>query len=70
MYKMSNEENPDPLAVIKVTFEQMPIEMKTVLNILSFMLASITIFMYMYVINQCIEKMRQKRDLNYVNLDG
>lgn len=70
MMKMSEETTTDPLAIIKVTFEKMPIEMRVVLDILSFMLVSVTIFMYLYVINHIIEKVKQKRnyDSNYVNL--
>jgi hypothetical protein len=72
MNKFSDESNPDPLAVIKVAFEKMPAEMRTVLNIVSFMLASLTIFMYMYVINQVIEKLYKirHRGRNYVQIDN
>jgi len=61
MMKMSDDSGePDPMAVIKVTFEKMPLEMRTTLVILSFMLASITIFMYVYVINEIIKVVRER----------
>jgi hypothetical protein len=63
-----NEEPTDPLAVIKVTFEKIPFEMMSFLNILSFMLVSVTLFMYMYVGNQVVQKIRQTREHNYVHL--
>lgn len=72
MNKFSDETTPDPLAVIKVAFEKMPFEMRTALNMVSFMLASLTIFMYMYVINQVIEKVYRNRDSNrnYIQIDN
>jgi len=61
MMKMSDDSGePDPMAVIKVTFEKMPLEMRTTLVILSFMLASITIFIYVYVINEIIKVVRER----------
>jgi hypothetical protein len=59
-----NSSDPDPIATIRVAFDKMPAELKVTLNLISVLVASVILFIYIHLGNQIYKKINR----NYVVL--
>lgn len=54
-----NSPEPDPIATIRVAFDKMPVELKVTLDLLSVLVASVILFLYIHLGNQIYKKMNR-----------